>query len=202
MFLSQLAADMVLHLSDGAVDDCAAQMEEFTVTEVFYRSAFLYILISALTLDYIQMVGLKKDDPLHKALVVKLGKLAKVFTGESFNYAQLCKYYNCGIIPVSSLNIFPYSIDDAEVYELPKDRVGNLITMIQSFQTKVLDGSCGEDVTKLYTNAVENLTDTAKCWRGSRLVDGKPTPNPHKDREGFDPKAREGNGKDRLFNLD
>lgn len=200
MFLSQLAADMVLNLSDSAVEDCVPRMDEFWVTPVYERSAFLYILISALTLDYIEEKGLKKGDPLHEALCLKLGKLAKVFAGESFDYNQLCRYYDSGIIPVGTLHIFPYSIDDQELYELPKGRVGNLITMLHSFQTEVLDGSCGDDVTKLYNKAVENLADIAQIWRGRRLIDGELCRYPHKDREGFE--VREGNGKDTLFNLD
>ena len=195
---------MVLHLSDGAAEDCAAQMEEYTVTPVVERSAFLYILISALTLDYIQVVGLKKGDQLHEALVVKLGKLAKVFTGESFNYAQLCRYYDSGIIPVCAWHIFPDALDltTGDVYELPKGRVGNLITMVNRFQTEVLDGSCGEDEVKLFTKAAENLAESASYGRG-RLVDGKYLkPTSPEDGRCFGPRESDGNDKDRLFNLD
>ena len=194
---------MVLHLSDGAAEDCAAQMEEYTVTPVVERSAFLYILISALTLDYIQAVGLKKSEQLHESLVIKLGKLAKVFTGELFSYAQLCRYYDSGIIPVCPYHVFPY-LDDPEnkVYELPKGRVGNLIAMVKDFQTEVLDGSCGEDRGELFTKAAENLAESASYGRG-RLVDGKYLrPASPEDGRGFGPRESDGNDKDRLFNLD
>ena len=149
MFLSELAADMLLGLSDDTANSCAERMAgEYEQDGVYERSRLVYLLLSSLMIDYIEAAKLKRGNELHEALVTGWGRLVRVFSGESFTYAELCEYCDSGRIPIQAkhlVNNVPEDIDEDGIGELPKMNVDNMITIMIFVKDHLLMASCGDD---------------------------------------------------------
>ena len=149
MFLSELAADMLLGLSDDTANSCAERMAgEYEQDGVYERSRLVYLLLSSLMIDYIEAAKLKRGNELHEALVTGWGRLVRVFSGESFTYAELCEYCDRGRIPIQAkhlVNNVPEDIDEDGIGGLPKMNVDNMITVMTFVKDHLFAASCGDD---------------------------------------------------------
>ena len=156
MFLSELAADMLLRLSDEIANSCAERMAgDYEQNGVYERSRLTYLLLSSLMMDYIEVVKLEKESKLHEALVTGWGRLVRVFSGESFTYAELCQYCDRGRIPVQlkhMLHTVPKDFDENGILELPKAHVDNMFT-VMGFVKDHLLGTSGDDPGEWFVNA-------------------------------------------------
>jgi len=148
MVFSELAADMLLGLSDETADSCAELMAgEYEQDDVYERSRLTYLLLSSLMMDYIEVVKLEKGNKLHEALVTGWGRLVRVFS-RSFTYAELCQYCDRGLIPVQlkhMLHTVPSGFDENGILELPKMKADNMITVITFVKDHLFMASCGDD---------------------------------------------------------
>jgi hypothetical protein len=206
MFLSQLAADMVLHLSDGATEDCAARMAgEYEKDGVYERSSLTYLLLSSLMMDYLIIMKLKKGNNLHEALVIGWGKLVRVFSRGSFSYPELCQYCDSELIPIQFKHLLhdvPKDYDGNGILELPKSRVDNLISVMTFVKEHIFMAINGDDAGKWFMEAGKLLLTVGESMPpGTKLSDDSFI-FPHSGSRQNKAEHRGSNDEDRLFNLD
>ena len=205
MFLSQLAADMILHLSDGAAKDCADRMaDDYERDGAYERTRLTYLLLSSLVMDYIEVSRLKKG-ALHERLVTSWGKLVRVFAGLALSYSELCQYCDRGLIPIQlkhMLIVVPKDYDRNGILELPKARLDNMITIVEFVKDSLLGATVGDDAGKWFMEAGRLLLAVGEAMpSGTKLRDSSFI-FPHSGSRLDKATPSDWNEKDRLFNLD
>jgi len=176
MFLSELAADMLLRLSEETANSCAERMAgEYERNGVYERFRWTYMLMSSLMMDYIEAAKLNKGNKLHEALMAGWGRLVRVFSGESFTYMELCEYCDRGRIPIQLKHLLSTVPDDYhadQIGELPKARVDMMINIMIFVRDHLLVAVCGDDPCKWFVNAGELLKAIGESLPpGTRLQD-------------------------------
>jgi hypothetical protein len=171
MFLSILAADMVLGITDEAIEECLRRMtgdEGVTLDGDYDRNALLLMLLASVCMDYLAESDLEEGSARRRAIVDRLSKLATIlaFGYRTVGSKEMTRYMKRGVVPVEDLWLL-YA-NQSSVLEVPKRAIDNLAELAKEVLGAAMDERSWNDYASMCETAAVCLTDVASMYRSFR----------------------------------